>query len=85
MCIFNEGSLYGILITQVDGTYEYNDGDIVLKDFVITSPFIKATLSGNLDKNKEMNFKFKADEILIDKLQVDLPYPVSGKQALMVF
>ena len=26
-----------------------------------------------------MNFKFKADEILIDKLQVDLPYPVSGK------
>ena len=76
---FYEGSLYGILITQVDGTYEYNDGDIVLKDFVITSPFIKATLSGNLDKNKEMNFKFKADEILIDKLQVDLPYPVSGK------
>ena len=43
MCIFYEGSLYGILITQVDGTYEYNDGDIVLKDFVITSPFIKAT------------------------------------------
>ena len=76
---FYKGSLYGILITQVDGTYEYNDGDIVLKDFVITSPFIKATLSGSLDKNKEMNFKFKADEILIDKLQVDLPYPVSGK------
>lgn len=76
---FYEGSLYGILITRVDGTYEYNDGDIVLKDFVITSPFIKATLSGSLDKNKEMNFKFKADEILIDKLQVDLPYPVSGK------
>ena len=76
---FYEGSAYGILITQVDGTYEYNDGDIKLNDFVITSPFIKATLAGTLDKNKEMNFKFKADEILIDKLQVDLPYPVSGK------
>lgn len=76
---FYEGSAYGILITQVDGTYEYNDGDIKLNNFVITSPFIKATLDGTLDKNKEMNFKFKADEILIDKLQVDLPYPVSGK------
>ena len=76
---FYEGSAYGILITQVDGTYEYNDGDIKLNNFIITSPFIKATLDGTIDKNKEMNFKFKADEILIDKLQVDLPYPVSGK------
>lgn len=76
---FYEGSLNGILISQIDGSYDYLDGAVRLNDFVIISPFIKATLAGTIDQNQEMNFKFKASEILIDKLQVELPYPVSGK------
>lgn len=75
---FYEGSLNGVLISQIDGTYDYLEGAVHLNNFIITSPFIKATLDGTINQNQEMNFKFKANEILIDKLQVDLPYPVSG-------
>lgn len=76
---FYEGSINGILLTEVNGTYEYVNGDTYLKNFVITSPFIKANLDGTISKDQELDFKFKADEILIDKLQVDLPYPAEGK------
>ena len=75
---FYEGSINGILISQIDGNYDYVDGAVTLNDFKITSPFIKASLNGVIDKEQNMNFKFKADEILVDKLQFDLPYPVSG-------
>lgn len=76
---FYEGSLNGILISEVDGTYDYNDGDICLNNFDIISPFIKANLNGTIDRNQEMNIKFNADEILINKMPLDLPYPVEGK------
>lgn len=76
---FYEGSINGILLTEVNGIYEYVNGDTHLKNFVITSPFLKATLDGTISKDQELDFKFKADEILIDKLQVDLPYPAEGK------
>ena len=76
---FYEGSINGILLTEVNGAYEYVNGDTHLKNFVIVSPFLKANLDGTISKDQELNFKFKADEILIDKLQVDLPYPAQGK------
>ena len=76
---FYEGSLNGILISEVDGTYDYNDGNICLNNFDIISPFIKANLNGTIDRNQEMNIKFNADEILINKMPLDLPYPVEGK------
>ena len=76
---FYEGSINGILLTEVNGAYEYVNGDTYLKNFVIISPFIKANLDGTISSDQTLNFKFKADEILIDKLQVDLPYPASGK------
>lgn len=74
-----EGSINGILITEINGNYVYDNGDTYLKNFKITSPFIKAELDGSIDKDQLMNFNFKADEILIDKIQAELPYPVSGK------
>ncbi len=76
---FYEGSFNGILLNEVNGTYEYNDGDIYLHGFDIDSPFLKAKLDGTIDKNQEMNFKFSAKEILLEKMQVEWPYPVSGK------
>ncbi len=78
---FYEGSINGILLSEVNGTYEYKDGDTYLHNFVITSPFLKAQLDGSIDSTQNMNFKFTADEIMLDKLQVDLPYPVEGKAA----
>ena len=76
---FYEGSLNGILISEINGSYEYVNGNTYLKDFKIMSPFLKASLNGSIDSENSMDFDFKADEILIDKLQVELPYPVSGK------
>ncbi len=76
---FYEGSFNGILINSIEGDYEYSNGDTYLKKFRIISPFVKARLEGNIDNEKSIDVKFKADEILVDKLQVDLPYPVSGK------
>lgn len=78
---FYEGSINGILLSEVNGTYEYKDGDTYLHNFAITSPFIKAQLDGSIDSTQNMNFKFTADEISLGKLQVDLPYPVEGKAA----
>lgn len=75
---FYEGSINGILISQIDGDYNYNDGATTLNNFIVTSPFIKASVNGVIDKDQNLNFKFKADEILVDKMQFDLPYPVSG-------
>ena len=76
---FYEGSLNGILISEINGSYEYKDGDTFLNNFVITSPFIKANLNGSIDRNQSFNLKLQANEILLDKVQVDLPYPVSGR------
>lgn len=76
---FYEGSLNGILISEINGKYEYKNGDTYLHNFVITSPFIKANLDGSIDSEQSFDLKLQANEILLDKLQVDLPYPVSGK------
>lgn len=76
---FYEGSLNGILISEINGKYEYNNGDVYLNNFVISSPFIKANLNGTIDKNQEFNLNLQANEILLDKIQADLPYPVSGR------
>lgn len=76
---FYEGSLNGILISEINGKYEYKNGDTYLHNFVITSPFIKANLDGSIDSEQTFDLKLQANEILLDKLQVDLPYPISGR------
>lgn len=75
---FYEGSYRGVLLTGADGYYERKNGVTQLNDFNIESPLIKLRLSGTMDAGENLNFSVKADDIQLEKLQVHLPYPISG-------
>ena len=75
---FYEGSYRGVLLTGADGYYQRKNGITQLTDFDIESPLIKLKLSGTMDSGENLDFSVKADDIQLEKLQMHLPYPISG-------
>ncbi|WP_019551866.1 translocation/assembly module TamB domain-containing protein [Propionispira raffinosivorans] len=75
---FYEGSYRGMLISGADGKYERKNGITTFKDFYITSPNVNLHLNGTADRDNHLDFDIRADDIHFDKLNLHMPYPVSG-------
>lgn len=76
---FHEGSFRKILLTSATGRYVRKNGQTELKNFVISAPSLNVKLSGILKANEDLDFQIVADDIQLDKLRLQLPYPVQGK------
>jgi len=75
---FYEGSYRKLLLSGADGKYERKNGITTFKDFYITSPNVNLHLNGTVDRDNQLDFDIRADEIHFDKLNLHLPYPVFG-------
>jgi len=75
----SEGSWRGMLLYEAGGRYQYKNSDLAVEDFVIRSPNLNLTLNGTLKQNERLDFAITADEIEMEKLQIRMPYPASGK------
>ncbi|WP_196593093.1 translocation/assembly module TamB domain-containing protein [Pectinatus sottacetonis] len=75
---FHEGSYHGVLLTAAYGNYVYESGNIILKDFIIKTPFLSAKISGEVDNNK-LDFAVDIDRISLAKLPAYFPYPIKGE------
>jgi len=76
---FNEGSFRGVLLTQAQGKYQRKNGQTEIKDFSVSSPSLNVVLNGVLKANEDLDFNIVADDINVEKLRLQLPYPVAGK------
>jgi len=76
---FNEGSFRGVLLTKAQGKYQRKNGQTEIKDFSVSSPSLNVKLKGILTANEDLDFDIVADEINVQKLRLQLPYPVSGQ------
>lgn len=75
---FFEGSFRGVFLTKAHGKYSYQDGGLLLQDFVVSAPNLNVKLNGLLKPDSSMDFDIIADEVNFAKLRLNLPYPVSG-------
>lgn len=76
---FNEGSFRGVLLTKAQGKYQRKNGQTEIKDFFVSSPSLNVKLDGVLTANEDLDFNIVADDINVQKLRLQLPYPVSGQ------
>ncbi len=76
---FNQGSFRGILLTKAQGKYQRKNGQTEIKDFSVSSPSLNVKLKGVLTANEDLDFDIVADDIDVQKLRLQLPYPVSGQ------
>lgn len=74
-----DGSFRGQLIAKGEGVYKREQGAIVIRDFAIDSLNTKIQLSGNISAADELNFDVTANNIDMEKLNINLPYRVVGK------
>lgn len=77
--LLTEGSFRGQLIKKGEGFYERENGNVLLKDFVVNSLSTNVLVSGIIDKNQVLNLDIAAHDVDLAKLQIDMPYPISGK------
>lgn len=75
---FSDGSFRGILLKNASGAYRRQNGQTTLQDFVVSSPNLNISLNGVLKPNEDMDFDIIADDIKVQNLRLNLPYPAVG-------
>ena len=77
-----EGSYRGYLLSKVSGDYRRSGGVLSVQELMVDSFNVKATLSGTVDQNQQLNFTVVAPEVETAYIQMRYPYPVSGIMSL---
>ena len=76
--ILTEGSYDKLLLTKVKSSYKLKDNTIYVENCEINAPNLQVNLHGAIDKNEQLDFIISANNIDMARLNLDLPYPVSG-------
>ena len=77
-----EGSYRGFLLSKAGGAYQRHGGVFSLKDFTVDSFNARVSLSGKVDRQGRLDFAVAAREVEAAYIQINYPYPVSGKISL---
>ena len=77
-----EGSYRGYLLSKVSGDYRRSGGVLSIRELLVDSFNVKATLSGTVDQQQQLNFTLTAPEVETAYIQMRYPYPVHGKMSL---
>ena len=77
-----EGSYRGYLLSKVSGDYKHSGGVLSIRELLVDSFNVKATLSGTVDQKQQLNFTLTAPEVETAYIQLKYPYPVHGKMSL---
>ena len=73
-----EGSYNKLLLSKVKSKYRIKDKIIFVENCEINAPNLQVNLQGNIDAAKNLNFNIVANNIDLARLNLNLPYPVSG-------
>lgn len=74
-----EGSFRGQLIAKAEGSYKRENGITTINDLIISSLDTNIKLSGIIGQGSELNLDVSAQNLDVSRLQINLPYPLSGK------
>jgi len=74
-----QGSLYGQLVAKAEGSYEYQDGAIIVDNLELVSLGTSIKLAGKVGADNSLNFAVKAQNMKLSRLRLNYPYPVAGK------
>ena len=76
--LLTDGSFRGQLVAKAQGTYMRAQGTTTISKFSVNSLNTRVKLSGTISPNDELNFDITAQHINMQRLNLKLPYPVSG-------
>jgi len=76
--LLTDGSFRGQLIAKAQGFYKREQGTMTISQFSINSLNTRVKLSGSISPNNELNFDIDAQHINMKRLNLQLPYPVTG-------
>ncbi|WP_196595862.1 translocation/assembly module TamB domain-containing protein [Pectinatus frisingensis] len=74
--LFHEGSYRGVLLTSAEGSYTYASGKIILRNFVVKSPFADMNIDGSIIDNR-LDINVSIDPMDFAKIP-SLPYQLKG-------
>lgn len=78
---FYIGSYDGVFLQGMDGEYEMVDNNIILRDFLVHSPYAEMKLNGTIYDMNRLELTVAAISVSMEKISEDLPYPVEGEAA----
>lgn len=74
-----DGSFRGRLIAKAQGSYQREQGVTTISDFSIDSLNTQVKLAGRITATNDLDFDVTAQDIDLEKLNLKLSYPVSGR------
>ena len=77
--LLTDGSFRGQLIAKGEGKYVREHGRLHLQDFTIASLNTQIAVSGTMEPDKNLNLSVSANPIDVERLHLNLPYPVKGQ------
>ncbi|MDU2063694.1 MAG: translocation/assembly module TamB domain-containing protein [Sporomusaceae bacterium] len=76
---FTDGSYRGYIIRQAEALVQHHQGVTTVDHLKVRAVPANFELSGTIDANKQMNFAVDIKNIRLNRLFVELPYPVTGR------
>ena len=76
--LLTDGSFRGQLVAKAEGSYQREQGTTTISEFRINSLNTRIRLSGSISPSNELNFDIVAQHINMERINLQLPYPVTG-------
>lgn len=80
--VLTEGRYRGYLIARAEGSYQQINKELQLQNFIIQSLNTQACINGRVLADNTLDIEITAQDIDLAKLQLDMPYPMSGEAGI---
>lgn len=74
-----DGSFGKLLIANSSGAYSLDEAGFHIADMRVSSLNTEVELKGDVTPSRQIDLKIRAVDVEIERLHLDLPYPVEGK------
>lgn len=65
-----DGSVQGLLLSEVQGKYDYTEGQVELKDVILKALSAEVMLNGTMSKEQELDFTMQANNVSLERLPI---------------